>query len=64
MEKLKSALRFGGILSQNDIEKVASSFNFKKLKAEQHFQEFHKVANEIAFVDSGILRVYGVDKGE
>jgi CRP-like cAMP-binding protein len=61
MEKLKSALGFGGILSRNDIEKVASSFDFKKLKAEEHFQEFHKVANEIAFVDSGILRVYGVD---
>ncbi|HEX5553952.1 MAG TPA: Crp/Fnr family transcriptional regulator [Chitinophagaceae bacterium] len=61
MEKLKSALRFGGILSKNDIDKVASSFNLKKLKAEEHFQKFQQVANEIAFVDSGILRVYGVD---
>lgn len=61
MEKLKSALSFGGILSKDDIEKVAASFNLKKLKAGEHFQKFYKVANEIAFVDSGILRVYGAD---
>lgn len=61
MEKLKSALSFGGILSDEDIEKVASSFKNRKLKAEEHFQDFHKIVNEVAFVDSGILRVYAAD---
>lgn len=61
MEKLKSALSFGGILSATDIETVASCFNSRKLKSEEHFQNFHKIANEIAFVESGVLRVYGAD---
>ncbi|HLW38976.1 MAG TPA: Crp/Fnr family transcriptional regulator [Brumimicrobium sp.] len=61
MEKLKSVLSFGGILSKNDIDNVASHFKDRKLNAEEHFQEFHKIANEIAFVESGILRVYAAD---
>ena len=64
MEKLKSALSFGGILSQNDIDKVASNFSLKKLKASEHFLPLHKVAKEIAFVNSGILQVYGTDLNE
>ncbi len=61
MEKLKFVLSFGGILSKNDIEIVASHFNSRKLKAEEHFQSLHKIANEIAFVERGILRVYAFD---
>lgn len=61
MEKLKSVLSFGGILSKEEIEYISSFFNFNKLKADEHFQEFHKIAHEIAFVESGILRVYAVD---
>lgn len=58
MEKLKSVLAFGGILSKDDIEYVVSHFRNKNLKANEHIQEFHKTANEITFVESGILRVY------
>ena len=61
MEKLKSVLSFGGILSGEDIELVASHFKSKKLKANEHFQEFHTIAKEIAFVENGILRVYAPD---
>ena len=61
MEKLKSALSFGGILSQNDIDKVASNFCLKKLKASEYFLPLQKVAKEIAFVNSGILQVYSTD---
>lgn len=61
MEKLKSALSFGGILSKTDIENVAAHFKSRQLKAEEHFQDFHKIANEIAFVESGIMRVYAAD---
>lgn len=61
MEKLKSILGFGGILSKDDIEYVSSHFKNKSLKANEHFQGFHKIANEIAFVESGILRVYALE---
>jgi len=61
MEKLISVLNFGGILSSQDIDMVAFHFKGRKLKADEHFQTFHRVANEIAFVESGILRVYAAD---
>lgn len=61
MEKLKSVLSFGGILSKKEIEYISSFFNYNKLKPEEHFQQFQKIAREIAFVESGILRVYSVD---
>jgi CRP-like cAMP-binding protein len=61
MEKLKSVLGFGGILPKDAIEHVASHFKKRALKANEHLQEVHKVANEIAFVDTGIFRVYAAD---
>lgn len=61
MEKLKSVLSFGGILSATDIDEVAAHFKNRKLKAEERFQGLHKIANEVAFVNSGILRVYAAD---
>lgn len=61
MEKLKSVLSFGGILSHQDIDVLASHFKNKKLKVDEHHQDFFKIANEIAFVASGILRVYAAD---
>lgn len=61
MVNLIRELSFGGILSKDDIAYVASHFKNKKLKAEEYFQEFGKIANEIAFVEKGILRVYAND---
>lgn len=61
MEKLRSALAFGGILAPEDIDSVASQFKVKTLKQDEYFQELGKTANEIAFVNKGILRVYGTD---
>lgn len=61
MEKLKSVLGFGGILSRDDIAHVADQFRNKKLKANEHFQQFHEIVKEIAFVESGIFRVYAAD---
>lgn len=62
MEKLKSALSFGGILSEGDIAIVASAFQHRELKPEEYFQEFGKIANKIAFVENGILRVFSTDE--
>jgi len=61
MEKLKQVLGFGGILSKEAIEYTASYFKPKSLKANEHFQQLHVVAKEIAFVECGILRVYAAD---
>ncbi|GAB3356274.1 Crp/Fnr family transcriptional regulator [Arachidicoccus ginsenosidivorans] len=61
MEKLKSILSFGGILSKDEIDYISSYFTYNKLKANDHFLEFQKVAHEIAFVETGILRVYSLD---
>jgi CRP-like cAMP-binding protein len=62
MKKLKLVLSFGGILSKPDIDNIASHYRNRLLKAGEHFQEFHKIASEIAFVENGILRVYSVDQ--
>jgi CRP-like cAMP-binding protein len=62
MEKLKSALSFGGILSENDIALIASAFREEELNPNEYFQEFGKIADKIAFVENGILRVLGVDE--
>lgn len=61
MEKLKAALGFGGILSREDIDNVAAHFKNRKLKASEHFQGVQKIANEIGFVESGILQGYAID---
>lgn len=61
MEKLKYALEFGGILSKEDIQEIFLQFKSKKLKASEYFHPMHKTANEIAFVEQGILRVYATE---
>lgn len=61
MDKLKSALAFGGILSGADIEALAINFRHHKAKAGGYIQELHEVATEIIFVHSGVLRVFGID---
>lgn len=62
MEKLKLALSFGGILSESDISIIASLFQETELKSGEYFQEFGKIADKIAFVECGILRVFGTDE--
>lgn len=61
MEKLLSTLGFGGILSKEAIQVVASHFHYRKLKATAHFHSMHKVANEIGFVETGVMRVYATE---
>ncbi|HEA28567.1 MAG TPA: Crp/Fnr family transcriptional regulator [Leeuwenhoekiella sp.] len=58
MEKLKSALSFGGILSEGDITIITSAFQQRELKPDEYFQEFGKIADKIAFVNNGVLRVF------
>lgn len=44
------------MLSKDAIDYVAAHFINKTLKANEHFQVFHKIANEIGFWESGFLR--------
>lgn len=61
MDKLKSALAFGGILTPEDIETLALNFRYRKVKAGEYVQELHEVATDIIFVNKGVLRILGID---
>jgi CRP-like cAMP-binding protein len=61
MNKLKTALAFGGLLSASNIDQLSMLFKRRTLKAEEYVQEFHAMVKEIAFIQQGTLRVYGVD---
>ncbi|SJZ84869.1 cAMP-binding domain of CRP or a regulatory subunit of cAMP-dependent protein kinases [Chitinophaga eiseniae] len=60
MKKLTATLGFGGILTPQDIRHFSAHFKAKQLKTGEHFQKDGEVAREIAFVENGILRLYGV----
>jgi CRP-like cAMP-binding protein len=62
MEKLKSALSFGGILPEGDIAIIASAFQHRALKPAEYFQKFNKIADKIAFVEKGVLRTFSTDE--
>ncbi|MBC9909015.1 Crp/Fnr family transcriptional regulator [Chitinophaga varians] len=58
MDKLTSTLEFGGILSPKDIALFSGQFKKRQLKSGEHFQKDGDISHEIAFVESGILRLY------
>jgi|SRR5699024_2417559 len=62
MEKLKSALSFGGILSEGDIAIIASAFQHRELKPEEYLQELNRIANKIVFLEHGVLRIFSTDE--
>ena len=64
MEKLKSSLGFGGILSKETIDQISILFKKNELKANEHFQQIGKVSNKIGFIENGIIRVYSSDKND
>ncbi|MEO6633625.1 MAG: Crp/Fnr family transcriptional regulator [Mucilaginibacter sp.] len=61
MDKLKSALAFGGIMTREDIDALSLHFKRRKFKAGEYVQELHEVASEIIFINNGILRILGID---
>jgi len=62
MEKLKAALRFGGILSEPLIDKCVEAFEERRYSAQEHFLGLGEIANEVAFVQEGIFRCYAFGK--
>ena len=61
MEKLKSMLKFGAILSDSDVDYIASKFKNKPIKATEYFSEIGAISNHMGFVEQGIIRVYKPD---
>lgn len=57
MDKLKSVLAFGGILTRADIDVLSINFRHRKFKAGEYVQELHEVASDIIFINNGILRI-------
>jgi len=64
MEKLKSALGFGGILSQESINHISSLFKKNTFKVNEHIHSIGAIATKINFIEKGIVRVYSVDNND
>lgn len=62
MERLRTALNFGGILPNESIDYIISHFKQENLKAYEYFMTLGRVANGFGFVNSGIFRSYSVGK--
>ncbi|GGF24080.1 Crp/Fnr family transcriptional regulator [Flavobacterium limi] len=62
MEKLKSVLGFGGILTTAAIDEIALLFEKNYFKANEIIQDANKISNRVGFVENGIVRVYATDK--
>ncbi len=58
MNKLRSTLSFGKILTEDDIETFLSAFEIQILKANDYVKKSGTVSSEIAFVNEGILRIF------
>lgn len=60
MDKLRTTLSFGKILTEHDIETFMSAFSKRILKANAFMKKNGTVSSEIAFVDRGILRIFNL----
>ncbi|MEO1053986.1 MAG: Crp/Fnr family transcriptional regulator [Bacteroidota bacterium] len=60
MEKLLTALAFGGILAKENIDYVVSHFEVRNLKFQDHFLKIGQISKEIGFINDGVLRAYSV----
>ena len=65
MENLINYLLQFGQLNQQQIDLISSKARVIELKKEDYFSEAGKISRQVAFVDSGILRVcYYNNEGE
>lgn len=62
MDKLIAALKFGGILSDNSVDKILPHYHKKIFKAGDYFLEKGNVSNQIGFLENGILRTFALDE--
>jgi CRP-like cAMP-binding protein len=57
-ENLIQTLGFGGLLNQDEIRQIAEEFEFRPVKAGDHFIVQDSRSSELAFIDHGIMRAY------
>ncbi|MCB0641562.1 MAG: Crp/Fnr family transcriptional regulator [Phaeodactylibacter sp.] len=62
MDRLRTALSFGGILPESMIERAVEVYHEKHLKPQEFFMKSGQVAHSIGFVNEGILRSYTLDE--
>lgn len=60
MEKLRSTLAFGGILTAEALDYVLPFFEQESFRSLDYFLELGKVSNRLAFINWGIFRIYGI----
>ena len=58
MENLRQALRFGGVLSPDEIAYITGCFAVQPLRAGEHFLFPGELSNRLGFVSSGVCRTY------
>ena len=58
MNNLAQALTFGGILNTDEIDRVLRASAVKTLRAGEHFFKPGDIADQLAFIDAGVFRVY------
>lgn len=60
MDRLRVALSFGGILTNENIEVILQHFREKELNYLDDFLCLGDVSNQIGFIDEGIFRAYAI----
>lgn len=61
MEKLHTALSFGRILTEAQVDYIISHYKRISLQTNDHYLQFEQISDQIGFVNQGILRVYTLD---
>ncbi|MEM1325564.1 MAG: Crp/Fnr family transcriptional regulator [Bacteroidota bacterium] len=60
MEKLRTALGFGGILNEKELDDILPFYRHQLFKPGEAFLSIGQVSREIGFIDKGIVRVYSI----
>ncbi len=63
MERLYTALSFGGILTHEQIEYILTFCEAQDLKVQEEFLSLGTIGDKLGFVNEGILRVYSLGSG-
>lgn len=61
MEKLRTVLSFGRILTAKEIDYILGHYELVNLEVNEHFLLFEQISDRIGFVNQGILRAYALD---
>ncbi|MEM8528898.1 MAG: Crp/Fnr family transcriptional regulator [Bacteroidota bacterium] len=60
MEKLRTALSFGGILNDTEIDYILPQYEYRVFQIGEEFLQIGRVSRSIGFIDEGIMRAYAI----